>query len=258
MQACTSPAARAAYRQSRWFHKVRIGRSGAVLEPASGAFDVTVAPGEDVQAAVDACPAGGCVLLQPGTHEGPLVLTGDGPRGGGDEEGGENWEPPALTVGKEVHVFGRGLATLRRAAGSVLISRGAVKATVDGLVLVQAAGVPFSHGAVLIAGGALRLQTCDVPGASDAGIFVHGGGFNNIGADPVIVGCKCAPFFFFFFLRGGGGRVFRGAFYKMFRMFLLTALLSYVKACLGVPGGGAFKVKRLNVLLGVPTNYVIT
>ena len=55
-------------------------------EPASGAFDVTVAPGEDAQAAVGRCPPKGCVLLLPGTHDGPLAQ---------------------LPV-EEVHVFGRG------------------------------------------------------------------------------------------------------------------------------------------------------
>ena len=77
---------------------VTVAADGTVLAPASGAFDVTVAPGHAVQAAVDACPTGGSVLLLPGTHEGPLVLT----------------------AGKVVHVFGRGSATLRAATGSVL------------------------------------------------------------------------------------------------------------------------------------------
>ena len=79
---------------------MRVGPGGHVLEPASGAFDVTVAPGEDVQAAIDRCPAGGCVLLLPGTHEGTLVL----------------W----ACANKEVHVFGRGRATLEAAAGTVI------------------------------------------------------------------------------------------------------------------------------------------
>jgi len=61
-------------------------------------FDVTVAPGTNVQAAVRACPPGGSVLLLPGTHEGPLRLEAD----------------------KEVHIFGRGLATLRSATGTVV------------------------------------------------------------------------------------------------------------------------------------------
>ena len=97
---------------------VTIAADGTVLAPASGAFDVTVAPGHAVQAAVDACPTGGSVLLLPGTHEGPLVL---GPRQDleEDEEG-----PLILSADKEVHVFGRGRATLRTTNGdNVLVSR---------------------------------------------------------------------------------------------------------------------------------------
>ena len=77
---------------------ITVVADGIVRAPASGAFDVTVAPGQAVQAAVDSCPAGGSVLLLPGTHDGPLVLEAD----------------------KVVHVFGRGSATLRAATGSVL------------------------------------------------------------------------------------------------------------------------------------------
>ena len=149
MQACTSPAARAAYRQSRWFHKVRIGRSGAVLEPASGAFDVTVAPGEDVQAAVDACPPGGCVLLLPGTYDGPLVLP----------------------VGKVVHVFGRGRATLRAALDTVVYSRAATS-TLDGLVIRRKAGGGVDDYAVWIRGGGLRLQACDITCAINDCVYI--------------------------------------------------------------------------------------
>ena len=79
--ACVCKDAAAALPTSRRHAAVRVGRSGAVLEPANGAFDVTVAPGEDVQAALDRCPPGGCVLLLPGVHAGPLVL-GIGPREG--------------------------------------------------------------------------------------------------------------------------------------------------------------------------------
>ena len=72
--ACVCATSANAAPSTKWPRKVRIGRGGAVLEPASGAFDVTVAPGEDVQAAVKRCPPGGCVMLLPGPHEGPLVL----------------------------------------------------------------------------------------------------------------------------------------------------------------------------------------
>ena len=175
--ACSFKAAAAALPQSKWPRKVRIFRSGAVLEPYSGAFDVTVAPGEDVQAAVDACPPGGCVLLLPGTHAGPLKL---GPR---MVENGE-W-PPVWTADKEVHIFGRGRATLRAADDNVLSSR-AVTATVDGLVLRRGRGLDGrSYACACIDGGGLRLQASDIQNSWGiaAAIDVHNG-------DPVFASCK--------------------------------------------------------------------
>ena len=82
----------------------------AVFPP--DAFDVTVAPGEGVQEAVDRCPQGGAVLLLPGVHRGPLELLD----------------------GKEVHVFGRGQAVLWNPDRHVVVST-AARATLDGLVL---------------------------------------------------------------------------------------------------------------------------
>ena len=158
--ACVCRAAAAAAPASKWHSVVRIMRSGRVLEPASGAFDVTVAPGGDVQAAVTACPPGGCVLLLPGTHTGPLVLA----------------------AGKEVHVFGRGRATLRTAVG-VTVTSDAAAATCDGLVIRREAGSGGSC-AVWIKGGALRLQACDVTSASSTCVTIHGG-------DPVLASCRC-------------------------------------------------------------------
>ena len=177
MLACSFKAARDAFPQSKWPRAVRIGQSGSVLEPASGSFDVTVAPGQAVQAALDACPAGGSVLLLPGTHEGPLVLPAD----------------------KEVHVFGRGKATLRTAAGTVLTSESKV-ATVDGLTVRCEA--PFDLEdvgddaeelfepdiGVWIKGGRLRLQGSDVVSTSVSGTCVRIEG----GADPQLASCKCA------------------------------------------------------------------
>ena len=134
-------------------------------EPASGTFDVTVAPGEDVQAAVDACPPDGSVLLLPGTHDGPLVLT----------------------TGKVVHVFGLGRATLRAQTGTVVLSKAAT-ATLDGLVLRREAGgtTNYQH-CVWITGGRLRLQACDITSAARMSpcVAIEGG------ADPVLVACKC-------------------------------------------------------------------
>ena len=137
---------------------MRVSPSGAVLEPLSGAFDVVVAPGEDVQAAVDSCPPGGCVLLLPGTHEGPLVLLAD----------------------QEVHVFGRGQAVLR-ADGAVLIIR-AEKATVDGVAVRCESGYGHGDCGVWINGGRMRLQACNVTSASDACVRISGG-------DPILASC---------------------------------------------------------------------
>ena len=180
--ACTCAAAAAAYPRSKWPHKVRIGLNGAVREPASGIFDVvvapgavlprwvfppdaldvTVAPGEGVQAAVDRCPPGGCVLLLPGTHVGPLVLPAD----------------------KEVHVLGRGRATLRLRTASCTetVSSEAAAATLDGLTIRREAG--GGGEGVKITGGALRLQTCNI--TSEYGPCVRIG----ISADSVLVSCK--------------------------------------------------------------------
>ena len=153
---------------------MRVKRSGAVLEPASGAFDVTVAPGEDVQAAVNRCPPGGSVMMLPGMHDGSLMLA----------------------AGQEVHVFARGLATLRAAAGKVVTS--AAVATVDGLVVRrEAGGVPpyvedlvlVDESCVWIKGGALRLQNCDVASAARGVPCVY----IYCGADPVLAACQCVP-----------------------------------------------------------------
>ena len=163
---------------------MRIKRSGAVLEPFSGAFDVTVAPGEGVQAAVDACPRGGCVLLLPGIHEGPLVLSAD----------------------QEVHVFGRERARLWTTAGNALTSS-ATQATLDGLVIQQGGvlidGDDFSDAdgfGVRIAGGAMRFQNCSITSSMNSCMFIDGGS----DTDPVLVGCTCVGLRCF---RGLGGCV---------------------------------------------------
>ena len=180
--ACSFKAAKEAFPQSKWSHTVRIGCSGWVLEPANGAFDVTVAPGEDVQAAVDASPPGGCVLLLPGTHDGPLVL---GARVEVRRRQGHE-EEEARTADKEVHVFGRGQAILRATTRHVLTSVAAT-ATLDGLIVrpPEAVGADAFCG-VWIAGGALRLQACDITGATLACLVISGGA----GTDPMVSGCK--------------------------------------------------------------------
>jgi len=158
---CRAATAAAPLAIDKWRSAVRVGPSGHVLEPASGAFDVTVAPGEDVQAAVDRCPPGGSVLLLPGTHSGSLEL--------------------AAT--KEVHIFGRGRAMLRAEAGQLVASE-AVEATLDGLVVRRDPGEygGTSYG-VLITDGALRVQACDITCAVGPCVYIEGG-------DPVLASCR--------------------------------------------------------------------
>ena len=161
---CAATAAAAA--GSKWRSAVRIAPGGLVLEPASSAFDVTVAPGENVQVAVDRCPPSGSVLLLPGTHDGPLVLTAD----------------------KAVHVFGRGLATLRTATVTVVTCEAAI-ATLDGVAVLRECGGNSDNqcGCVWIKGGRLRLQACDVTSAAPdiSSVVIEGG------ADPILVFCRC-------------------------------------------------------------------
>ena len=142
-------------------HEGKVAPSGWVFPP--GSFDVAVAPGEPIQAAIDRCPPGGSVLLLPGTHEGPLVLPAD----------------------KEVHVFGCGRATLGTAAGTVVTSRSET-ATLDGLIVRTGAHTFGSgHFGILVTAGKLRVQACDVSSQSRAGICATGPA-----ADPFIAGCR--------------------------------------------------------------------
>ena len=137
--------------------------SGWVFVPEK--FDVTVAPGEDIQAAVDACPPGGSVLLQPGTHAGPLALKAD----------------------KEVHVFGRGRALLQSAAFGVIASE-AARSTLDGLIVrceSKSKGRGEREGGITVKGGRLRIQACDVTSASIPCISIGGG-------DPTVASCRCS------------------------------------------------------------------
>ena len=165
--ACTCTTAAAAYPESRWPRAVRIGRSGAVCEPASGTFDVSIDPSREagaLQAAVDGCPPGGCVLLLPGLHTGPLELA----------------------VDKKVHVFGQGRATMKTAAGSVIVSK-AASSTIDGVNIQREASPAYSDvGAVAIQSGGLRLQACDVRGVAFHITCITMSG----GADAVVNGCR--------------------------------------------------------------------
>ena len=130
--------------------------------PAS--FDVTVSPREPLQAAIDRCRKGGSVLLLPGAYEGGVVLS------------------------KEVHLFGRGEATLLRTAGEgPVITSTAPAATLDGLVVrlgLHAEGEEGNFG-ILITAGSLLVRHCDVCSLSEHCISVVGAS-----ASPTILGCK--------------------------------------------------------------------
>lgn len=157
--ACSCRAAALAYTRSKWPRVVRISRSRIVREPSTGLFDVTVTPGMNVQAAVNSCPRGGCVLLLAGMHEGPLVLTAD----------------------MNVHIFGRGEATLWYATGDV-ISSNATTSTLDGVIILSNS-MEYDHIGIRIHGGCLRLQFCNVTSKEYECIFICDG------ANPSIVAC---------------------------------------------------------------------
>ena len=82
------------------------------LEPPDGAFDVTVSPGEPLQAAIARAKPGATVLLLPGEHAGPVEF------------------PP----GAVVHLFGRGRAVLSDSSLNSVVSDAAV-GTIAGLIL---------------------------------------------------------------------------------------------------------------------------
>ena len=91
--AATCRGFRAAHAESWW--PALDPATGNVLEPRAGRFWRELSPGDDVRAAVKACPEGGCILLRPGTHT--LV-----PQGG-----------VGLEINHAVNIFGRGLATVQ-------------------------------------------------------------------------------------------------------------------------------------------------
>ena len=148
-----------------WWEGQHYAASAAAGRPAvSPVYDVTVSPREPLRAALDRCREGGSVLLLPGAYEGGVVLS------------------------KEVHLFGRGKATLSRAAkeGPVITST-ALAATLDGLVvrLGPHAGEGEGHVCILITAGSLLVRHCDVSSRSWGSICVRGAS-----ASPTILGCK--------------------------------------------------------------------
>ena len=148
-----------------WWEGQHYAASAAAGRPAvSPVYDVTVSPREPLQAALDLCRVGGNVLLLPGAYEGGVVLS------------------------KEVHLYGRGEATLRGAAGEgPVITSTAPAATLDGLIvrLGPHAEGEEGHYGILITAGSLLVRHCDVSSRSRSNICVRGAS-----ANPTILGCK--------------------------------------------------------------------
>ena len=146
------------------------------LPPASGRFYVTVKAGDDLQAAIDDCPPGGAILLDPGIHRGPLNLTKEVTRGG-------------RVLPREVHIYGQGLATLACDGSEEALTSSASVSTVDGLIILKGPHSPDERAAsaVWIKSGGLRLQDCVVRSKSFVCVAVSGG--EDV-SDPLIIGCR--------------------------------------------------------------------
>ena len=148
-----------------WWKGQHYAAAAAGTAPALPAsFDVTVSPRESLQAAIDRCREGGSILLLPGVYEGGVILS------------------------KEVHLYGRGEATLRRAAGEGhVITSTAPAATLDGLVVRMGPHEEGEEGhfGILITAGSLLVRHCDVSSQSRSSIVVWGASVN-----PAILGCK--------------------------------------------------------------------
>ena len=147
-----------------WAGQHYAAAAAAGIPAVSPIYDVTVSPREPLQAAIDRCREGGSILLLPGAYEGVVVLS------------------------KEVHLFGRGEATLlcKVKEGHVITST-APTATLDGLVvrLGPHAEGEEGHLGILITAGSLLVRHCDVSSLSKSTIYVQGAS-----ANPTIIGCK--------------------------------------------------------------------
>ena len=163
---CVSVKIASVAKESKWRSLVRLDRYGTVLAPLSG-YDIIVIEGEDVQSAIDRCPVGGSVLLMPGRHLGPLVLSAD----------------------RLVHIFGNSLAYLWSSVGDVVTSFCAAS-TLDS-IFIEAddvfGGLLGDVGlgvGVMIHCGRPRFQSCDFFGSCQEAVSIKGG------ADPYFSKCK--------------------------------------------------------------------
>ena len=152
-----------------------------MLEPRSGRFWRELSPGDDVQAAVNACPEGGCILLRPGTH----ALTSKQ----------LSSSRVGLSIVAPVSIFGRGQATLQSPGRDCTVDinyRSRVSHslfTLDGLTVQSLASSRLSSVGVSLYGGSSRLQSCVITGPSLACLRIMA-----VSADytpPVIIKCRC-------------------------------------------------------------------
>ena len=168
--AATCRGFRAAHAESWW--PALDPATGSLLEPRSGRFWRELSPGDDVQAAVNACPEGGCILLRPGVHT--LVP---------QEEG------VGLEIRRAVSIFGRGAATVQSLGSTYTIIMGALSATspfaLDGLV-VRSVDQQAEAAGVVINSGSARLQSCAITGPSFIGLLIGGAS----PSPPVITSCR--------------------------------------------------------------------
>ena len=171
--ACACRGFRAAHAESWW--PTLDPATGNVLEPRSGRFWRELSPGDDVRAAVGACPEGGCILLRPGVHA--LVPQGE----------------VGLDIHHAVTIFGRGLATVQSPGCTYAIFIGVhlpdSPFALDGLIVRTVnseAGLAGGVG-VLIAHGSPRLQSCAITGPTTFGLLI----ISDSPSPPVITNCRC-------------------------------------------------------------------
>ena len=165
--ACTCRGFRAAHAESWW--PALDPATGNVLEPRSGRFWRELSPGDGVQAAVNACPEGGCILLRPGVH----TLVPKGALG--------------LLMRNAVNVFGRGAATVQSPGCADTISIRAQSPdapfALDGLIVRSLDNQSYG---VAIVRGSPRLQSCVITGLSFFGLHIKGAS----PSPPVITNCR--------------------------------------------------------------------
>ena len=141
--ACVATDAAEGYLASGHHRRVRVSPvSGYVYPPPQAYFDVRVAPGDDLQHAVDECPPDGSVLLLEGVHSGHLKLS----------------------AARCVHIFGAPNAVM---AASVYSS--ALRSTLSGLHFREDPQDQTSKKkpyCVFVADGGLRVQECVFEGAA--------------------------------------------------------------------------------------------